>query len=238
VLADAPIRARQTIGLFHQGGAWIAQISVFLMLGLLVSPARLANVASAGIVLALIVLVARPVAALLATVPDRFSLPERLVIGWAGLRGAVPVVLATFPVTAGVAHGNDLFNIVFLVVVLSALVQGTTVERLAKALRVTTSEPALPRELAERGTIRRLGAEILEYPVSPVDGVVGRYVADLGLPDEATVNVIVRQGQAIPPTGTVRIKAGDRLHLLVRQEVAGEVSALMDSWEEAGSRYG
>ena len=72
---------------------------------------------------------------------------------------------------------------------------------------------------------------MVEYPVSPVDGVVGRQVADLGLPPEATVNVIVRGAQAIPPAGTVRIKAGDRLHLLVRREVAREVAVLVYRWE-------
>jgi cell volume regulation protein A len=231
MLADAPIPARGTIGIFHEGGAWIAQISLFLILGLLVSPARLSDGAAEGVVLSVVVLVARVLAAAVATLPDRFSVPERLVLGWAGLRGAVPVVLATLPVTAGLAHGGTLFNVVFIVVVLSALVQGATVESLARILRVTSPAPVMPRPLSDWGTIRRLGAEIVEYPVSPVDGVVGRHVADLGLPDEATVNVIVRGDEAIPPTGSVRVKAGDRLHLLVRREVAGEVAALVTRWE-------
>jgi cell volume regulation protein A len=231
MLADAPIPARQTIGLFHEGGAWIAQISLFLMLGLLVAPAGLSTGAAAGVALTVVVLAARVLVAALVTLPDRFSLPERIVLGWGGLRGAVPVVLATVPVTEGVAHGATLFNIVFIVVVLSALIQGSTVEALAKALHVTSPEPARPRPLADWGTIRRLGAEIVEYPVSPVDGIVGRHVGDLGLPDAATVNVIVRGGDAIPPTASVRVKAGDRLHLLVRREVAGQVAALVTRWE-------
>ena len=231
LLADAPIQARRTIAVFHNGAAWIAQIGLFLMLGLLVSPASLSSVATDGVVLAVIALVARPVAALLATAHDSFSVPERLVIGWAGLRGAVPVVLATLPVTAGVARGSTLFNLVFVVVLVTTVVQGMTLEPLARALHVTSRVPARPRELSDRGAIRGLGAEIVEYPVSPVDGVVGRQVGDLGLPPEATVNVIVRGAQAIPPTGTVRIKAGDRLHLLVRHEVAREVAVLVSRWE-------
>jgi cell volume regulation protein A len=232
LIADAPIQARQTIAVFHEGAAWTAQIGLFLMLGLLVSPASVSTVATEGVVLAVIALAARPAAALLATAGDGFSLPERVVLGWAGLRGAVPVVLATLPVTAGVSRGTTLFNIVFIVVVLTTLVQGMTLEPLARALRVTSREPARPRPLADRGTIRRLGAELVEYPVSPVDGVVGRQVAHLNLPPEATVNVIVRGREAIPPDGSVRIKAGDRLHLLVRTEAAGQVAAIVSRWED------
>jgi cell volume regulation protein A len=88
-----------------------------------------------------------------------------------------------------------------------------------------------PRVLGDRGTVRRLGAEIVEYPVSPIDGVVGRQVAHLALPPEATVNVIVRGSEAIPPDGSVRIRAGDRLHLLVRHEVAPAVAAIVSRWE-------
>ena len=88
-------------------------------------------------------------------------------LGWAGLRGAVPVVLATFPVIDARPDSRMFFNIVFFAVVISTLLQGTTFEPLAKRLGVTTTEPALPRPLAETGTIRRLGAEVLEYPVGP-----------------------------------------------------------------------
>ena len=88
---------------------------------------------------------------------------------------------------------------------------------------MTTSEPALPRPLAEGGTIRRLGAEILEYPIADDDAIVGHRVRDLGLPRDAVVNVIVRDDQAIPPRGTTRLRAGDRLHVLIRQESAREL---------------
>ena len=121
-----------------------------------------------------------------------------------GLRGAVPVVLATFPVIAEVPRSRELFNIVFFAVLVSTLLQGTTFEPLAARLGATTSEPALPRPLAEGGTIRRLGAEILEYPIAADDAIVGHRVRDLGLPRDAVVNVIVRDDQAIPPRGTTR----------------------------------
>ena len=226
VIADAPIQARSTIAVFHEGAAWTAQIGLFLMLGLLVSPGRLSSVATEGIVLTVIALGARPLAALLATCRERFSLPERLVLGWAGLRGAVPVVLATFPVTAGVSRGDALFSIVFIVVLLTTVVQGSTLEPLARRLHVTTPEPSLPRRRD-----RRTAVEIVEYSVSPLDGVVGRQVANLGLPPQATVEEIVRGAEAIPAEGSLRITAGDRLRLLVRGEAAREVAAIVARWE-------
>jgi cell volume regulation protein A len=153
------------------------------------------------------------------------------VLGWAGLRGAVPVVLATFPVIDHVPGSLDFFNIVFFAVIVSTLVQGTSFEPLAKRLGVTTSEPALPRPLTEAGTIRRLGAEVIEYPVGAHDAVVGRRVRQLGLPREALLNVIVRAGQAIPPRGSTLIEPFDRLHVLVRQEVAADMRVLTERWQ-------
>jgi cell volume regulation protein A len=152
------------------------------------------------------------------------------VLGWAGLRGAVPVVLATFPVIDGIPRSHEFFNIVFFVVLLSTILQGTTFEPLAKRLGVTTDDPALPRPLAESGTIRRLGAEVLEFPVGADDAIVGLAVRDLGLPREAVVNVIVRAGQAIPPRGSTRVAAGDRLHVLYREEASRQLVSLTSSW--------
>jgi cell volume regulation protein A len=155
---------------------------------------------------------------------------ERVLVGWAGMRGAVPVVLATFPVIDNVPHSIEFFNIVFFAVVLSTLLQGGTFDPLARRLGLTTAEPALPRPLAEAGTIRRLGAEVLEYPVAPGDAIVGARVRDLGLPRDAVVNVIVREGQAIPPRGSTRLREGDRLHLLLRHEAAARTRELTELW--------
>jgi cell volume regulation protein A len=153
-----------------------------------------------------------------------------VVLGWAGLRGAVPVVLATFPVIEGIQHSREFFNIVFFAVVLSTLLQGTTVEWLARKLGVTTSEPALPRPLVETGTVRRLGAEIVEYPVGPDDAIVGQLVRELGLPRDALLSVIVRGEEALLPRGSTRIEAADRLHVMVREEVAGNMPDLLERW--------
>ena len=230
-LGSATIPAQQTVASFHQGLAWVAQLGMFFTLGLLIFPSQLGDIALEGTVLALVAaVVARPLAIVPATLFASYSWAERGLLGWAGLRGAVPVVLATFPVLADVPRSQELFNIVFFAVVVSTLLQGTTFEPLARSLGLTTSEPALPRPLAEGGTIRRLGAEILEYPVAEDDAIVGHRVRDLGLPRDAVVNVIVREDQAIPPRGSTRLRAGDRLHVLIRQESARELYALRDRW--------
>ncbi len=232
-LGSATLPAKRTIVTFHDGLGWVAQLAMFLTLGLLVNPAQLPAAALQGTVLALVViLVARPAGVLVATAFGGFAWAERIVLGWAGLRGAVPVVLATFPVIAGVPRSLDFFNVVFFAVLLSTLLQGTTFEPLARALGVTTNEAALPRPLAEMGTVRRLGAEVVEYPVVEGDAIVGRLVREAGLPREALLNVIVRGDQAIPPRGSTRIDAGDTLHVLVRQESAIEFRAILERWRD------
>jgi cell volume regulation protein A len=231
ILGTAKTPARRTIATFHDGLAWIAQLVMFLALGLLVFPSQLAGVALEGTILAVITaVVARPLAAMVVAAPFGFSVPERLILGWAGLRGAVPVVLATFPVIAGVPGSLELFNIVFFAVVLSTLLQGATFEPLARRLGVTTTEAAIPAPLIEPGAMRRLGAEVVEFPVGSRDAAVGARVRELGLPRDALLNLIVRAEQAIPPRGSTRIEAGDRLHVLVRQEAALEFHEILERW--------
>src|SRR4051794_13871188 len=231
LLAGRPIQAKQTITSFHQGLSWLAQITLFLTLGLLVSPSTLAGVAGDAILVALaLMFCARPVAVYLTTMSDRFSGEERLLLSWAGLRGAVPVVLATFPVIKGIRGSTTFFDIVFFTVVISTAVQGSTFESFAKWLGLTTNEPPLPRQLAEFGTIRGMGAELVEYPVAADDSIVGRRVGDLGLPEEASLNVIVRGSSVVPPQSSTQIRAGDTLHLLVREEVAGRIPDLLQRW--------
>jgi potassium/hydrogen antiporter len=231
IVGSARIPAKQTVTVFHQGLAWVAQIGMFLTLGLLVFPHELGEVWLEGTALALLlVFIARPVSAAVSTLLDPYTAGERLLLGWAGLRGAVPVVLATFPVIEGIPRSELFFNIVFFAVVISTLLQGSTVEFLARRLGLTTSEPALPRPLIETGTVRRLGAEIVEYPVDPDDAIAGQLVRELGLPRDALLSVIVRGDEALLPRGSTRIEAGDRLHVMVREEVSSDMGDLLERW--------
>jgi potassium/hydrogen antiporter len=232
-IGSFPIPARRTVVSFHQALAWVGQIAVFFALGLLVFPSQLGEVVGEGLLLAAVLMfVARPLAAVIATQVGRFSIEERLLVGWAGLRGAVPIVLATFPVIEGVPAGDLFFNIAFFVVVTSTLVQGVTFEPLARAFGLTTTEPALPAPLIEVGTIRRLGAEVIEHPVGEDDAICGRMVRELELPREALVSVIVRQEEAVLPRGSTTLAAGDRLHIVVRQEQRADVEAMFRRWRE------
>jgi len=232
-LGSGSIPARRTVVAFHEGVGWVAQIALFILLGLLVFPSTLGDVALEGLALsAVLILVARPLAAFAATLLAPFGLRERAMLGWAGLRGATPIWLATFPVVAGVGAGQELFAIVFFVVVTSTLIQGATFEPLARRLGLTTDEPALPRRLLESGRIRRMGGDVVSYRLRPGAAATGHVVRELGLPREALVNVIVRDGTAIPPRGSTELRDGDELHVLVRGELREEVEQLTRRWHE------
>jgi cell volume regulation protein A len=151
-------------------------------------------------------------------------------LGLAGLRGATPIVFATLPVTAGLADGSQIFNVAFFVVCFSTVLQGTTIEPVARLLHVTSDEAAIPEPLVEPVLLNRLGAETMQFPVRSGDALVGHPVRELGLPREALLNVIVRGDRAIPPRGSTVIQPGDQLHVLVRQEVAVEFGELMRRW--------
>jgi potassium/hydrogen antiporter len=233
VLGTGPIPARTTTVAFHQGLSWVAQISLFALLGLLVFPSELGDVAYEGLVIsAVLMLVARPLAAFVSSAFAPFDNRERLMLGWAGLRGAIPIWLATFPVIAGVEGSELLFNSVFFVVVTSTLIQGASFEGLARRLGLTSDEPALPRPLIETGIIRRLGGESFVWQVREGDAAIGRMVKELGLPREGLVNLIVRDGEALPPRGSTEIAADDELHVVIRQESFDSVEELTRHWRE------
>jgi cell volume regulation protein A len=230
-IGSANIPARRTVVAFHEGLGWVAQIALFILLGLLVFPSRLDDVALKGIALSvLLIVVARPVATFLATALSPLNVREKAMLGWAGLRGATPIWLATFPVVAGIAGGQEEFAIVFFVVVTSTLVQGASFEPLANRLGLTTDEPALPRRLLESGRIQRMGGDVIAYRLPEGAAAAGHRVRELDLPREALLNVIVRDGEAVPPRGSTELREGDELHILVRSELRDEVEALTKRW--------
>ncbi|HVQ58067.1 MAG TPA: potassium/proton antiporter [Solirubrobacterales bacterium] len=230
-LGGAAIPAKRTVVSFHEGLGWVSQMALFIMLGLLVFPSTLGDVAFKGIALSVVLIfIARPIATSIATAFAPFNARERLMLGWAGLRGATPIWLATFPVVAGIRGAPEEFAIVFFVVVSSTLVQGASFEPLAKRLGLTTDEPSLPRRLLESGRIQRMGGDVIAFRLPEGAAAAGHPVRDLELPREALVNVIVREGHAIPPRGSTELHEGDELHILVRSELREEVEKLTALW--------
>jgi potassium/hydrogen antiporter len=232
-LGSANLPARRTVAAFHEGLAWVAQLAMFLTLGLLVFPADLDEVAWKGTLLALVVVfVARPVATLVSTVGAGFDFREKGLLGWAGLRGAVPVVLAIFPVIEGVPDAREFFNIVFFAVLLSTLLQGTTIEPVAHWLGVTADDQSRRPSVLEVGAVRELGADVVEHVIRPGDAADGARLRDLGLPRDALVSLIVRGDEALLPRGSTRVEAGDRLLVLVRREVAQDLPEILERWRK------
>jgi cell volume regulation protein A len=233
VLGTGSLTARSTVVSFHQGLSWLVQIGLFFLLGLLVFPSQLWGIAGQGLLLSVVLIfVARPLATLLVTQFSGLNIRERTILGWAGLRGAIPIWLATFPVVAGVADADLIFNAVFFVVVTSTLIQGASIEPLARWLGVTSTEPALPRPVADVGMVRELGGELISWRVRTDDAAAGLLIKELELPREALVHLIVRDGRAIAPRGSTRVEAGDELHLLVQEQQREQVERLTRRWRE------
>ena len=174
-VGSTPSRYRQQLAAFHEGVAFVAQVGLFVLLGLLVFPHELPHVALPGVALAVaVMLVARPAAVWVSTALSRYSTRDRVLLGWAGLRGAAPIVVATFVLESQVRHSESIFNIVFFVVVVSALVQGTTLERVAHQLGLTSSAPPVPTRKPEAGPLSRARPRRVPGHIEPRDQRLGR----------------------------------------------------------------
>lgn len=206
---------------FHDGLAWLTQIAMFLALGLLVSPSRLAPVAVSGVLLALfLMLVARPVSVFICLHFSDFTWRERALVSWVGLRGAVPIILATFPLLAGVPAAESIFDLVFFAVLLSVLLQGTTLLPVARALGVSEPVPERRDGDALIGAIDGGPGLLTVRTASPVDG---RRVVELGFPRTALVALVRRGRRFILPRGSLRLQAGDRVLVIADAATMGRI---------------
>jgi cell volume regulation protein A len=199
----------------HDAVAWLAQIAMFLMLGLLVFPSRLIEVAPIGLALALfLAVVARPVVVAACLLPFRYRSREVGYIGWVGLRGAVPIILATFPVLAGAPGGERLFTLVFFIVVVNAIVPGATVAWVTRKLHLESDEPPAPAAVLEIESRQPLEGALLSYYVDEALAVTGVPLADLPFPEGAAVTMIVRGHTLIAPKGTTVLEPGDHVYIV------------------------
>lgn len=200
---------------FHDGLAWLMQITMFLVLGLLVYPSQLPSVAFPALAVAsFLMFVARPVAIALGLWKSEFDMRERLLVAWTGLRGAVPIVLATFPLMAGYENSNMIFNVVFFTVLTSVLIQGTLLMPVARLLKVDeplASRPSYSLEIERHGQAQ---GETREVEILPNMRAVGKTIADLGIPPDVLILLIGRGDGFVVPRGQTRIEPYDTLLML------------------------
>jgi cell volume regulation protein A len=215
VLGNSGLPHRPATRGFVEGLAWLAQIGLFVLLGLLVSPSELESDVIPAIAVGFVLLfIARPAAVFASTVWFKMPWSEQAFLSWAGLRGAVPIVIATIPVVEGVPDNERLFNIVFVLAVIYTLLQGPTLPVLARRLKVAAE--AEPQDLdLEAAPLERLGAQVLQVRVSDDSRMHGVEVFELRLPVGASVALVVRDGKSLVPGGTTRIQRGDELLVVV-----------------------
>ncbi len=229
-VGSTPSRYRRQLVAFHEGIAFLAQVALFVVLGLLVFPSQLLDVALPGLALAaLLVLVARPAAVWASTALSDFDHRERLLLGWAGLRGAVPIVLGTFVLSSQVEQSTTIFNAVFFVVVVSTLVQGTTLEWVAGRLGLRappSANVAAPLAIGDEWST----LELVDFVISPGHAIDGSAVRELGLPRDALVAVVVRGEDAIPPRGSTKLSVGDRLFVLAPHKMRADLEDVFSRW--------
>jgi len=228
-VGSTPSRYRRQLVGFHEGVAFLAQVTLFVVLGLLVYPSQLPDVAVAGLALALVlVLLVRPAAVWVSTAFNDFTSRERLLLGWAGLRGAVPIVLATFVLSSQVTHASTIFNAVFFVVLVSTILQGTTLEWLAGRLDLLSPVPATreaPIEIGGHGDL-----DLIDFVVAPDHAIAGAAVREVGLPRTAIVAVVVRGEESIPPRGSTTIEPGDHLYVLAPRTALADIEDVFSRW--------
>ncbi|MCK0471723.1 potassium/proton antiporter [Halalkalibacter sp. APA_J-10(15)] len=238
VIGNAELTYRYSIFQFHEGFAWMAQILMFIILGLLVFPAQLINITVIvnGLILSIVLmLLARPIAVFLSTIGMNYSFKEKVFVSWAGLRGAVPIVLATFPVVAGLDNGQLFFNVVFFIVLTSALVQGSSISIFAKKLGLTGPKKDTPHHSLELISMGKANAEMVQYQVHETSAIVGHTLRDIQFPNRVTISAIVRNEKLISPYGETEIKEGDFLYILVSRKYKADLKKVLEKKKEGSS---
>lgn len=212
----------------YDGLAWLMQIVLFLTLGLLVFPTQVFPVFGVGLLISLfLIFVARPFSVFLSLLPFKMKTRRRFYISWVGLRGAVPIVFATYPLLAGIEKADMIFNIVFFISVTSILIQGTTLSVVAKWLHVALPEKVKPLAPTEAFLSEHPKTAMKEIGISPNAYPVGKKIVDLSFPRTAIIAMIKRNDKYLTPNGSTVIEANDTL--IVLSDKADGIKAVYDS---------
>ncbi len=225
VLGNSNFIHKKSLIRFYDGQAWLMQIVMFLTLGLLVFPSRIIPVIGIGLLLsAILIFLARPIAVFISLVFFRMRMREKLFISWVGLRGAIPIVFATYPLIAGLGKADMIFNLVFFISVSSVLVQGTTLPLVAKWLKVTVPKNTKRRTILDLELSDTIKSELIEILLSGDSKAVGRKIVNLKFPKTALIVLLSRSGKYIQPNGSTLLEEGDKLLVLANnKEVLQEV---------------
>lgn len=219
VMGNRPFVHKQGVSNFVSALSTIAETSMFVMMGLLAYPHQWAGLWLQGIVLFLVLtFIARPAAVWLGTMGMKLGTKNKLFISWAGLRGAVPIILATYPLTAGLASGQDIFNLVFFVVMLSVAIQGSTLGLLANRLSLATQSRPKPLYNLELITMTRSDMDLVLVDMPGPEGAPGPLISDLKLPRDTLILLITRGEQVIAPRGSTRLRGWDQVTVLAHAQ--------------------
>lgn len=235
VIGNSDLTYRQSIFRFNEGFAWMMQILMFIILGLLVFPSEFLslNIIFKGLLLSIILIfIARPVAVFLSTFRMKFNNKEKVFLSWAGLKGAVPIVLATFPMTMGLENSQLFFNVVFFVVLTSALIQGSTISLLAERLGLNGPKKVEAPHSLELVSIGKANAEIIEFEVSETAYITGKMLKDITFPKDVLISAIIRAKDLVTPYGETTIMSGDILYILVSKQKEKELKDFLNRGKE------
>jgi cell volume regulation protein A len=233
LIGNGPLPFKGGVLHAHDAGAWFLQVCMFLVLGLLGTPSSLVASGLTGMALGLFLLVARPLVVVPLLAFFGFRWPERLYVGWVGLRGAVPVILAMVPVLARAPGAGVIWNAVFFIVLVNITVLGFTVRRGARRLDLQAARPPPPHGLIEISSSRPLDAEIEVFYVDPASAVAGSSLADLPpFPAGSAVLMVLRGDDLLTARGATVLEPGDHVYLLTRPEDADFVHLLFGEAEQ------
>ncbi|CVK33587.1 potassium/proton antiporter [Methanoculleus bourgensis] len=226
VVGNSIVVYKKSLIRFHDGIAWLMQIVMFLALGLLVFPSDLVPVIIPGLLIAFfLLLIARPIAVFITLLPWKMPLNEKALVSWVGLRGAVPIILATYPLVAGVPDAEMIFNVVFFIVLVSALVHGTSIPTVARWLGLAAPLQEKRKLSREFEVDPNTPSELIELTIPPDASAVGQQVVDLGLPEGALIILMQKESERFVPSGSTVIEAGDTLLLLTTDDLVESVRA-------------
>ena len=217
VIGNSRFVFQRSTFLFHDGLAWLSQITMFVVLGLLITPTSLLDVWLEGLIIAFVLIfVARPLAVIPILAIFGFNMREITLVSWIGLRGSVPIILAIFPLIFGMPGAALIFNVVFFVVLISATLQGSSLAWMARKLKLTLPPPVTPAATLEITALGDVDADIVEYTLGSTSRAVGCRLSQLALPESAVMAMISRNNNVIAPRGSTLLQADDQLFVVLK----------------------